>query len=191
MHETKIPQSVRFYVKHALNVLREQEAALHGVQLARGNGHILALERQDREGKIKRAMERLDEFRGHAAKNGVDADAFLKECGGVPDFEKFGYPKPVQIRGIEQGAYDATACGIKLVGRPIHVGERDLLIGRENAVLSVRGPTGNVVFSVSPSVPWTGDAIVQSLNYEDVVHAVDGDVADAYLGDCWIGGTEV
>ncbi|HDR9756630.1 hypothetical protein KDX16_16185 [Burkholderia vietnamiensis] len=191
MHETKIPQSVQFYVKHALSVLREQEAALHGVQLARGKGHILALELQDREGKIKRAMERLDEFRGHAAINGVDADTFLNECGGVPDFEKFGYPKPVQIRRIEQDAYDATACGIKLVGRPIHVGERDLLIGRENAVLSVRGPTGNVVFSVSPSVPWTGDAIVQSLNHEDVVHAVDGDVADAYLGDCWIGGTEV
>lgn len=126
MHETKIPQSVQFYVKHALSVLREQEAALHGVQLARGNGHILALELQDREGKIKRAMERLDEFRGHAEKNGVDADAFLKECGGVPEFERFGYPKPVQMRGIEQGAYDATACGIKLVGRPIHVGERDL-----------------------------------------------------------------
>ncbi|MBR8172818.1 hypothetical protein KDX27_34390 [Burkholderia cenocepacia] len=191
MHETKIPQSVQFYVKHALSVLREQEAALHGVQLARGNGHILALELQDREGKIKRAMERLDEFRGHAEKNGVDADAFLKECGGVPEFERFGYPKPVRMRGIEKGAYDATACGIKLVGRPIHVGEPDLLIGRENAVLSVRGPTGNVVFSVSPSVPWTGDAIVKSLNHEDVVHAVDGDVVDAYLGDCWIGGTEV
>ncbi len=191
MHETNIPQSVRFYVKHALNVLREQEAALNGVQLARGNGHILALELQDREGKIKRAMERLDEFRGRAAKNGVDADTFLKECGGVPDFTRFGYPKPVQIRGIEQGGYDATACGIKLVGLPIHVGERDLLIGHENEVLSVRGPTGNVVFSVSPSVPWTGNAIVQSLNHEDVVHAVDGDLADAYLGDCWIGGTEV
>ena len=191
MHETKIPQSVQFYVKHALNVLREQEAALHGVQLARGNGHILALELQDREGKIKQAMERLDEFRGHAVENGVDGDAFIQKCGGVPEFERFGYPKPVQMRGIEQGAYDGTACGIKLVGLPIHIGERDLLIGRENEILSVRGPTGNVVFSVSPSVPWTADAIVKSLNHEDVVHAVDGDVEDAYLGDCWIGGTEV
>jgi hypothetical protein len=191
MHETKIPQSVRFYVKHALSVLREQEAALHGVQLARGNGHILALELQDREGKIKQAMERLDEFRGHAAENGVDADTFIRGCGGVPDFGRFGYPKPGQMRGIEQAAYDATACGIKLVVRPVRVGEPDLLIGRENAVLSVLGPTGNVVFNVSPSVPWTHDTIVRSLNHEDVVHAVDGDVAEAYLGDCCIGGTEV
>lgn len=191
MHETKIPQCVQFRVKHALNVLREQEAALHGVQLARGNGHILALELQDREGKIKQATQRLDEFRGHAADNGVDADAFIRGCGGVPDFERFGYPMPVQVRAIAQRSYAVTACGIKLVSRPMRSGEPDLLIGRENAVLSVRGATGKVVFSASPSVPWTHNLIVQSLNHDDVVRAVDGDVADAYLGDCCIGGTEV
>ncbi|MBB4517357.1 hypothetical protein [Paraburkholderia fungorum] len=191
MHEAKIPQSVQFRVKHALSVLREQERALHGVQLARGHGHILASELQDREGTIKQATDRLDEFRGHAAENGVDADAFIRECGGVPDFERFRYPKPVQMPSIAQRSYAVTACGIKLVTRPTRVGEPDLIIGRENSVLSVRGAIGNAVFSASPSVPWTHDSIVQSLDHDDVVRAVDGDVADAYLGDYWIGGTEV
>ncbi|CAB3754423.1 hypothetical protein [Paraburkholderia humisilvae] len=188
MHEAKVPDSVQFYVRHALGVLREQEAALNGVQLARGNGHILSLELRDREGKIKQALGRLGEFRGHAAENGVDADAFILECGGVPDFARFGYSKP---GGGKPGAYDSTACGIKVIARPTRVGEADLLDGRENEVLSVQGPTGNVVFSVSPAVPWTHDSIVTSLNQHDAVRAVDGDVADAYLGDCWIGGTEV
>ncbi len=86
-----VPPAVEHHVRFALNSLREQEAALHGVQLARGNGHILALELQDREPKILRAMEMLDEFRHLAGKNGVDAEAFIQARGGVPDLGKYGY----------------------------------------------------------------------------------------------------
>lgn len=86
-----VPSAVEHHVRFALNSLREQEAALHGVQLARGNGHILALERQDREPKIQHAMEMLDEFRHLAKKNGVDAEAFIQARGGVPDLGKYGY----------------------------------------------------------------------------------------------------
>jgi hypothetical protein len=64
------------------------------VQLARGNGDILALELADREAKIRQGMERLSEFRSLAADNGADAGAFLQECGGVPDFARFGYENP-------------------------------------------------------------------------------------------------
>ncbi|MDN0082367.1 hypothetical protein QU487_06320 [Crenobacter sp. SG2305] len=88
-------------------------------------------------------------------------------------------------------AYSSTECGIAVIARPIRHGEPDLLIGRENEALSVKGPTGDVVYSVSPSAPWTHDSIVQALSHADVVRAVNGDVADAYLGDVWIGSTEL
>ncbi|CAB3774576.1 hypothetical protein LMG29542_07954 [Paraburkholderia humisilvae] len=88
-------------------------------------------------------------------------------------------------------AYVSTACGIAVVARPRKASEPDLLAGLENAILVVKGPTDNVVFSVSPSLPWTHDAIVTALGHEDVVRAVNDDVADAYLGDCWIGSTEL
>jgi hypothetical protein len=42
--EVAVPHAVRDHVTWPLNRLREHEAALHGVQLARGNGHILAPE---------------------------------------------------------------------------------------------------------------------------------------------------
>ncbi|PNE59956.1 hypothetical protein A8H39_02075 [Paraburkholderia fungorum] len=105
----KIPESVQFYVKHALSVLHEQEAALHGVQLARGNGYILALELKDREGKITQAMNRLGEFRDLAGKNGVDAEAFILASGGIPDLGKFGYPKlSGEDRPEHEYAFDCT-----------------------------------------------------------------------------------
>jgi len=88
-------------------------------------------------------------------------------------------------------AYCRTASGIAVIARPARVGEPDLLIGHANDVLSVKGPVGNVVFSVSPTSAWTHDSIEQALQSADVVCAVNGDVADAYLGDVWIGGTEL
>lgn len=105
----RVPEQVQFHVKHALNILREQEAALHGVQLARGNGYILTLELKDREGRISHAMARLDEFRRLAPKNGVDAEAFIQACGGVPDLARFGYVKPADGNQAEhEYAFDCT-----------------------------------------------------------------------------------
>jgi hypothetical protein len=107
--DAKIPECVQFQVKHALSVLREQEAALHGVQLARGNGYILTLELRDRETRITRAMARLDEFRGHARTNGVDAEAFIQASGGVPDLARFGYAKPDDgMLAEHEYAFDCT-----------------------------------------------------------------------------------
>lgn len=106
----EIPATVKDQVRFILNGLREQEAALHGVQLARGNGHILALELGDREAKIRQGMERLGEFRSLAAENGADADAFLRECGGVPDFARFGYqnPEPAVTSAAADGGMSDT-----------------------------------------------------------------------------------
>ncbi len=36
-------------------------------------------------------MKRINEFRGMATKNGVDAEAFIHSIGGLPDLERFGY----------------------------------------------------------------------------------------------------
>ncbi|MGF6604016.1 hypothetical protein P3T23_008771 [Paraburkholderia sp. GAS448] len=134
-HPEQIPESVQFYVKHALNVLREQEAALHGVQLARGNGHILALELQDREAKIKQAMDRLGEFRARAANNGVDAEAFIQTCGGVPDFERFGYAKPEGGKLPEhEYAFDCTlTAAIRVKGDSREAAEAHLLAAMDAA----------------------------------------------------------
>ncbi|MEW6343126.1 MAG: hypothetical protein AB1704_20890 [Pseudomonadota bacterium] len=87
--------------------------------------------------------------------------------------------------------YNSTESGIKLVARPTCDAEPDLLAGRELDDLVVKGPVEDVIFRVSPSRPWTHDSIVQTLNHADVVRAVHGDVANAYLGDHWIGSTEI
>lgn len=109
MQTQQIPEQVQFHVKHALNVLREQEASLHGVQMARGNGHILALELKDREGRISHAIGQLDEFRRLAPKNGVDAEAFIQACGGVPDLSRFGFsPRAVESPAYHEYAFDCT-----------------------------------------------------------------------------------
>ncbi|MBK1901992.1 MULTISPECIES: hypothetical protein [Burkholderia] len=89
-----IPESVQFYVKSALNALRRHEAALDGVQWARGNGHLLALELKDRAEQIKVALDRLAEFRAQALDHEVDGNAFIQQCGGVPDLSRFGYLMP-------------------------------------------------------------------------------------------------
>ncbi|HJP69621.1 MAG TPA: hypothetical protein VJ846_12030 [Sphingomicrobium sp.] len=93
----EIPCAVKDRIRFTLNRLREHEAALQGVQRARGNGHILSLELRDREAKIREGLDRLNEFRRLAANNGADAEAFLKECGGVPDFVRFGYEHPEPV----------------------------------------------------------------------------------------------
>lgn len=89
--ETEVPRHVRNLVTYWLNRLKEHEAALHGVQLARGKGYILALELKDRESRIREGFEKIDEFLGLARENGVDGEAFIQSCGGVPDFVKYGY----------------------------------------------------------------------------------------------------
>lgn len=99
----EIPCAVKDRVRFTLNALREQEGALQGVQRARGNGHILSLELRDREAKIRDCLDRLNEFRRLAATNGADAEGFLQECGGVPDFTRFGYEHP-QTTVISQEA---------------------------------------------------------------------------------------
>jgi hypothetical protein len=96
------------------------------------------------------------------------------------------------MKHAEQAGYDATRSGVKIVMRPVRIGEKDLLEGRENANFVVRGATANVLFSASPSTPWTHEAILSLLNQDELVRLVQEEgYADAYLSDCFIGSTEV
>jgi hypothetical protein len=92
----------------------------------------------------------------------------------------------------EHPGFDATVSSLKIVIRPVRVGEGDLLAGRENADLIVKGSTGNVLFRSAPPAPWTRNAIVSLLGRADVVRFVQREgYGDAYLGDRWIGSSEV
>lgn len=88
---TVVPRHVETRVRIALNTLFDQDAALRGVKLARGGGYYLALECRDRQPRIQQAMNTLNEFRRLADEKGVDADAFLRARGGIPDFSKYDY----------------------------------------------------------------------------------------------------
>src|SRR5258706_11146131 len=55
-----VPESVRRHVQYSLTRLRDAESALDGVQRARGNGYILALEVRDRQVAIDKAQASLN-----------------------------------------------------------------------------------------------------------------------------------
>jgi hypothetical protein len=87
--------------------------------------------------------------------------------------------------------FSSTKSRIKLIVRPTRESEPDLLAGYDAEDLLLKGPGGKVIFGIFPSSPWTHDSIVQALDLAEVVRAVHRDVADAYLGDRWIGSTEI
>jgi N12 class adenine-specific DNA methylase len=84
-----VPASVRDRVVWAINRMNDVKGALTGVEAARGNGAILALEWADQAPKLVRPNRILNQFRKMAQGNGVDAERFLQELGGVPDFKMF------------------------------------------------------------------------------------------------------
>ncbi|WP_321820884.1 MULTISPECIES: hypothetical protein [unclassified Burkholderia] len=127
LSEIVVPPAVKQRVTYALNVLREQERALQGVQLARGNGHILALELGDRQEKIKRANDILDEFRRLAPGNGVDADLFINQCGGAPDFSKYGQPASADAKAFEHGVPEEQRQAGIAAGNIVDLNAPDLL----------------------------------------------------------------
>lgn len=169
----EIPLTVKDRVRFAVNGLRDQEAALIGVQLARGNGHILALELRDREEKIRAGLERLGEFRRLAAANGADAAAFLEECGGVPDFARFGYQHPQPVATLPAG-YDGMS-------------DAEVVQGAERMALVLLKSTGfafsgeNVRSSKNPRAisAWNVVAsMLEEYNGTDLSSAVDSIDAD-------------
>lgn len=99
--------------------------------------------------------------------------------------------RPYLNQKLRLPGFEPTISGIKLVVRPVTGNASDLLAGREQCDLVIKGPTGNVLANWAAPGRWTHDALGSRLNQDDAVRLVDGDCADAFLGTEWIGSTEV
>jgi hypothetical protein len=80
----EIPRVVMWRLRFALAGLQELNRRLEGVQLARGNGHILNLEWRDIQEQLVRHRSTLTDFRERAPGNGVDPEAIIQSLGGEP-----------------------------------------------------------------------------------------------------------
>jgi hypothetical protein len=81
---------------------------------------------------------------------------------------------------------------LKLVARPLRIGEPDLLAGNEHKPLFLRALVGQATLRIDPSFPWTHDRLDAATQREDVMAFVSKHFgADAYLAGLWIGSSEV
>lgn len=88
---SKVPTRVLTNLKHSIGWLREiregVDSTIKTLDVGMGgNGRYEADALRNRANDIARAMATIDQFRGLASQNGVDAEAVLQELGGVPDF---------------------------------------------------------------------------------------------------------
>ena len=86
----KVPHAVLDILRWTIGRLQGVELALAGVERARGNGHILALEVREQQSVVDAAHAKLKEFYQRAPGNGVNPDLVVKALGGVPDLSRFG-----------------------------------------------------------------------------------------------------
>lgn len=68
--------------------------------------------------------------------------------------------------------------------------ENDLLSSVKSEILIVKNLEGSELFRKESNTDWTYESINEALSSEDVLHLCK-DGADVYLGDQWIGSTEV
>lgn len=90
----KIPHPVRWRIDFHVTRLKEHARALGGVERARGKGHILALEIQDRKESIMHSFAVLSEIHAMAVKHAATRE--FKEVLttlGLPDFVAYGFPR--------------------------------------------------------------------------------------------------
>lgn len=78
---SSIPPAVLSTVELALQKLARLSAQLDGVRKARGDGAILAMERESLVPEIDKAFRTLENFRTLAQKKGIDADAAIADMG--------------------------------------------------------------------------------------------------------------
>ncbi|PYD36569.1 hypothetical protein [Serratia plymuthica] len=75
----------------------------------------------------------------------------------------------------------------KIVAQPINAKEPDLLIGNENKPLKIQDLSGKVLNSITPDGRGWTHAQLLAINIDSM--APEG--WDAYLGDEWIGSSEI
>lgn len=69
-------------------------------------------------------------------------------------------------------------------------GEPDVLSGLENETLRVISMDGVLLVEIKPDLPWTHERLA-GLPLRDLAGEMLDDGADAYLGNKWVGSTEV
>lgn len=86
-----LPIGVKSILGWAIGQLNEAQAALAGVERARGRGHILALEWEDQRERIQKARDKLGEVRELGRKNGeiASVEAYIESLGGEPDLDRY------------------------------------------------------------------------------------------------------
>ena len=92
--EIGIPETVKRKISFHLNRVYDHYRALDGVQVARGSGHILALELERRMPELQHSISQLVEIQLLAVKNGVGMDFIeILSLQSIPDLTNVGYPK--------------------------------------------------------------------------------------------------
>lgn len=82
--------------------------------------------------------------------------------------------------------------GIKLIAEAVRAGEPDLLAGNERATFCLKDLSGTVLTEIAPQVAWTHAALFALVDSAEIIEQVkQSGGADAYVGNVWIGGTEV
>lgn len=69
-------------------------------------------------------------------------------------------------------------------------GEPDILDGHEHSDLVIKNLQGDILLILAASEPWTHEKLI-ALELGQMIGQGLSDGADAYLGDNWIGSTEV
>lgn len=81
---------------------------------------------------------------------------------------------------------------LKLIARPINPQEPDLLAGNERESLIVRDLAGTKRMEIPTATDWTHITLEQACTSPAVqAFIAEHGGADAFLGDVWIGSTEV
>ena len=92
--ENGIPETVKRKIAFHLNLVFDHYRTLDGVQVARGSGHILALELERLMPEIKHSISQLVAIQLLAVNNGVGMEFFeILSLQSIPDLTKVGYPK--------------------------------------------------------------------------------------------------
>lgn len=92
--ENGIPETVKRKIAFHRNLVIDYYRTLDGVQVARGSGHILALELERLMPEIKHSISQLVAIQLLAVNNGVGMEFFeILSLQSIPDLTKVGYPK--------------------------------------------------------------------------------------------------
>jgi hypothetical protein len=113
-------------------------------------------------------------------------------CSAIGTIRAMSDADGAHERIARTGALRVSRSGIKLVAEAVRAGELDLLAGNERAGFLLKDLSGAVLADIAPQVEWTHAALFALVDSAEITeHVVQSGGADAYVGDVWIGGTEV